>query len=221
MADYRLICFVDGSYLELYAFRPPIDAGKGHRWFPYAEVGEGLCDYSVATADLDGLLARVDASGLRHAPVEEGGRARLDGMEFKLRALRLGLGATTPALPFVVEDVTPRRVRVSGDTVHANRATGVQSVTVVTDDPDGAHDGLALLTGCTAPTAADHDDGMVRRYPFGDREIRVLVPREGSDGWKRLEQVGPVLYEIQVKATAGQSGQLRLGSAKQTRIALA
>jgi hypothetical protein len=54
-------------------------------------------------------------------PPREGGRIRPDGVQLKWRTLGL-----KPPLPFVIEDVTGRELRVPGGAAadHANGATG-------------------------------------------------------------------------------------------------
>lgn len=219
VAEHRLVCFPDGSYLELYAFDRDNPEARSHRWFPYAELGEGHCDYSVTTSDLQGVLAAADAVGLPNSGFAEGGKKRLDGQEWILRMTMLGLGITRPELPFVLEDVTPRGIRVSGTVPHPNGATGIRSVTVVTDDPDAAHDGLALLTGCSDPVRRETEKGVVVTYPYGPREIRLLVPTPGTAAALRLQQAGPVVYEVEV-AAASSGGLIDPARLHQARVIL-
>src|SRR2546428_10422661 len=62
-------------------------------------------------------------------PPQEGGRVRPDGVELKWRTAVL-----KPPLPFVIEDLTPRELRVPGGaaTEHANGASGIAAVVVGT-----------------------------------------------------------------------------------------
>ncbi|WGX95827.1 VOC family protein [Nocardioides sp. L-11A] len=219
IAEHRLVCFPDGSYLELYAFDRDNDQARAHRWFPYDELGEGFCDYSVSTADLRGVVAAATAAGVANSGFAEGGKKRVDGEEWVLRMTMLGLGVAGPELPFVLEDVTPRGVRVSGTAGHDNGATGIRAVTVVTGDPAPAHAGLVLLTGCSEPARSEDANGTVVAYPFGPREIRLLVPAAGTEAARRLEAAGPVVHEIEI-ASGTDRGLLDPGGLHAARIVL-
>ncbi|MFI0369333.1 VOC family protein [Actinomadura sp. 1N219] len=196
IAEHRLVCFADGSYLELYAFHRDDPEAAKHRWFKYDEAGEGLADYSVTTTDLRGLLAQAGDRGLPHTPFAEGGKRRADGPEWTLRMSALGIGAGRPELPFVLEDVTPREIRVPRTDPHRNGATAIAAVTILTDDPDAAASGLALLTGCDTPRRESHPEGQSTVYSFGERSIALLEPREGTEAAARLAAVGPVVHEV-------------------------
>ncbi len=126
-----LIAFADGAYVELIAFQNP-DAPSNHRWHRYLASGGGLIDFALGTTDLAAEVARVGNAGVRYE-AQEGGRSRPDGVEVRWRN-----GVTSPAgtLPFIIEDVTPRTLRVASgaETRHANGATGVLSITFATGD---------------------------------------------------------------------------------------
>ncbi|WP_148046248.1 VOC family protein [Nocardioides marmoriginsengisoli] len=218
IAEHRLVCFPDGSYLELYAFDRDNPDARSHRWFRYDELGEGFCDYSVTTTDLQGVVDAAEAAGIPSSGFAEGGKKRLDGEEWILRMTALGVGVAGPELPFVLEDVTPRAVRVSGTAPHANGATGISSVTIATADPASAHVGLAMLTGCSDPVRSERADGAVTSYRFGAREIRLLVPAAGTDAARRLAEAGPVVYEIEV--AGAEAGLLDPASVHAARIVL-
>lgn len=119
-----LIAFRDGSYLELVGFN---DLGRSlsHRWWKIAADGGGLADFALLSDDLPADTAALAA--LVKAPPKEGGRIRPDGVELKWRAAFL-----TPPLPFVIEDLTARDLRVPGGAAaeHANGAGGIASVVI-------------------------------------------------------------------------------------------
>lgn len=119
-----LITFVDGSYLELVAFR---DFGRAlaHRWWKVAADGGGLADFALLSDDL-----AADSTALAElvtTPPKDGGRIRPDGVELKWRTAVL-----KAPLPFVIEDITARDLRVPGGAAaqHANGAMGIASVAI-------------------------------------------------------------------------------------------
>jgi hypothetical protein len=119
-----LISFADGSYLELVAFRD-IDRALTHRWWKVAADGGGLADFALLSDDLAADSAAL--AELVKTPPKDGGRIRPDGVELKWRTAVL-----KAPLPFVIEDLTSRDLRVPGGAAaqHANGATGIASVVI-------------------------------------------------------------------------------------------
>ena len=119
-----LVCFADGSYLELVAFRRP---DPTHRWWSHAASG-GFADFAVLSDDLAQDLSALKDLVVREAA--EGGRTRPDGVSLRWRAAFM-----RPPLPFLIEDLTPRDLRVPGGdaTRHANGVTGATLVVAARD----------------------------------------------------------------------------------------
>jgi hypothetical protein len=137
-----LVCFADGSYLELVAFRRP---DPTHRWWRHASSG-GFADFAVLSDDL-----AQDVSALKDLVVREpaeGGRTRPDGVSLRWRAAFL-----RAPLPFVIEDLTPRDLRVPGGDAarHANGVTGVATLTVAARDQGSVHESYERLRARGAP----------------------------------------------------------------------
>ena len=119
-----LITFADGSYLELVAFRD-LPRALSHRWWSIAADGGGLADFALLSDDIAADSAALD--DLVKTPPKDGGRIRPDGVELKWRTAVL-----KPPLPFLIEDLTARDLRVPGGAAaeHANGATGIASVLI-------------------------------------------------------------------------------------------
>ena len=143
-----LVPFADGSYLELVAFH---DLGRSltHPWWNIAADSAALAD----------LVKR---------PPQEGGRVRPDGVELKWRTAVL-----KPPLPFVIEDLTPRELRVPGGaaTEHANGASGIAAVVVGTTNIGDTEWRYAVLRERGAPPIelrkADKDGVLDVRFRSG------------------------------------------------------
>jgi hypothetical protein len=119
-----LVCFQDGTYLELLA--PTGDAAQpGTTDFsPLLQHGEGLVGYALHSSDLLKDAADGRARGANIGEVSEGRRLRPDGIELRWRTASLDGGMS----PFLIEDITPRRLRVPDDietVTHANGVTGI------------------------------------------------------------------------------------------------
>jgi hypothetical protein len=119
-----LITFADGSYLELVAFRD-LDRALTHRWWKVAADGGGLADFALLSDDLAADTAAL--GDLVKTPPKDGGRIRPDGVELRWRTAVL-----KAPLPFVIEDITARELRVPGGAAaqHANGAIGIAAVTI-------------------------------------------------------------------------------------------
>ena len=126
-----LVGFQDGSYLEIIAFHDLAAARGKHSWAPVADRGGGWADFALSSDDLRRDVAAL--SDLVARPPEDGGRARPDGVAIAWRVARLH-----KPLPFLIQDVTARELRVPGGDAakHANGTTGVASLVIGATDPD-------------------------------------------------------------------------------------
>ena len=140
-----LITFADGSYLELVAFRD-LSRALTHRWWKIAADGGGLADFALLSDDLTADSTAL--ADLVKTPPKDGGRIRPDGVELKWRTAVL-----KPPLPFVIEDLTARELRVPGGAAaeHANGATGIASVVIGAVDIGDAEWRYAALRERGAP----------------------------------------------------------------------
>lgn len=124
-----LIVFRDGSYLELMApTGRPATPGSPDYSFLFAH-GEGFAGLCLSSDDLDADVNAIRARGGVVDTPAEGGRQRPDGVEMRWR----GAWIDNTTLPFVMDDLTPRTLRVSddpADTTHENGATGLIGATV-------------------------------------------------------------------------------------------
>jgi len=137
-----LVCFADGSYLELVAFRK---SDPTHRWWRHAANG-GFADFALLSDDL-----AQDASALSDLIVREpaeGGRTRPDGVSVRWRAAFL-----RAPLPFLIEDLTPRGLRVPGGEAarHVNGVTGVANLVVAARDEHSVDKSYERLRARGAP----------------------------------------------------------------------
>jgi hypothetical protein len=141
-----LVGFLDGSYLELIAFLDLAAAHGRHSWAPIAERGGGWADFAVLSNDL--LQDAAALGDLVAKPPEDGGRTRPDGLAIAWRVARL-----VPPLPFVIEDLTARELRVpAGDAAtHKNGVKGVKRVVVGATDAAAANSRYAKLGERGAP----------------------------------------------------------------------
>ncbi len=97
-----LVVFADGAYLELIAFKQAVPE---HPWWHKAQrSGEGLLDYALLPSAIEQDVMQARRRGLRIEGPNQGGRTRPDGVEIVWQTAR-----STPDLPFLCGDHTPRR----------------------------------------------------------------------------------------------------------------
>jgi glyoxalase-like protein len=119
-----LVGFADGSYLELVAFQHDAAAARGrHPWQPVAERGGGWADFALGSDDLAADAAAL--GDLVTRPPGSDGRTRPDGVAVAWQSARLVV-----PLPFLIEDITLRQVRVpaGAQATHPNGTRGIGAV---------------------------------------------------------------------------------------------
>jgi catechol 2,3-dioxygenase-like lactoylglutathione lyase family enzyme len=174
-----LIAFADGAYIELIAFQDP-SAPSQHRWRRFLDAGGGLVDFALGSTDLAMDVARLTAAGLPYAPMD-GARSRPDGVQLQWRS-----ASVSPAgqLPFIIEDVTPRGLRVpSGEAVeHANNVTGVLSLTVAVQDLAAATGRFTALLDAIPLVERDNEELRAHSATFvvGQYSIELAQPADAS-----------------------------------------
>ncbi|MCS6774097.1 MAG: VOC family protein [Thermoflexales bacterium] len=174
-----LICFRDGSYLELLAFR--VSAPK-HRWARYLGAW-GLIDVCLAVDDMDAALASLSQRGLNYLGPVEGGRERHDGVVLRWR------GAFPPedsGLPFLIQDLTPRVLRVpqGANTVHQNAAVGIAQVRIGVPSLETAQPAFDALLGRPEATP------QARTYRLKGCSVHLHQPELGSVEARFIAQRG-------------------------------
>ena len=138
-----LICFQDGTYLELLA--PTGDpAQPGATDFsPLLAQGEGLVGYALLSLDLLGDAEDLRSRGVNVGEVSEGRRLRKDGIELRWRTASIDGGMS----PFLIEDITPRNLRVPDDLSTITHANGVSGIAKLEGADFEAVRGNQHLTG--------------------------------------------------------------------------
>jgi hypothetical protein len=215
-----LISFADGAYFELIAFKHP-DQPQDHRWWPLLAKGEGLVDFALLSDDLVAEADRLNAAGLGADP-RDGGRLRPDGQRIAWRSF--DLKSTPPTrLPFVIEDVTPRHLRVPGGPAgnHPNRVTGVAgAIVVVADLRHSVPPYAALLDNAGTETApAITGAAAAHRFPLGNQWIELVSPADGTDLARHLADRGEGPYEIVLTGDVATSFPLSAMHGARIRVA--
>lgn len=178
-----LVCFRDGSYVELIAFRGA-DAGD-HPWARFRGYW-GPVDFALAAPDVAALVRELEGRGLHYDATYDGGRVRPDGVQLKWCGAMPA--ASDMGLPFLIQDVTPREWRVpSGDqaTLHANAANGIAQLRV--DVPDLA----AVKAAFEALFGEAEEDQHRLNYRLQGSRVTVMQPARGSAEAAFVARRGP------------------------------
>jgi catechol 2,3-dioxygenase-like lactoylglutathione lyase family enzyme len=176
-----LIPFKDGSYLELVSFVAPMDSRDNvWGWRPFLSSGGGLIDYCVASDDLLADKHRLEDLGFDVNGPTDGGRRLPDGTEIRWRSTRIRQDGRV--LPFLIEDLTPRELRVPAGPPadHPHGATGISRLEIATPDPEGAaRDFTALIEAPSKPLR------------LGACTLSPVAPEGRGEVSRRIDAPGP------------------------------
>ncbi len=112
--------------------------------------------------------------------------------------------------PFLIEDVTPRELRVPGsasETRHANGTTGIAGITILVEDLERARDDFTAILGTEGHemVAPFSDDSLGTVFPIGARGghwIMLVEPR-ASEALNHLEQHGQGPWRVTLRTHDG------------------
>ena len=213
-----LIAFADTSYIELIGFYEP---RANHRWWAPLQRGGGLVDFCLQTDDLAGDLQALRRAGVDIGDPETRNRTRPDGVEVRW-TFALARDPHRGVAPFIIADVTGRDVRVPSERSHANRVTGMGTVTVAVSDIAPVRGWYAKVLGRTGEDIRRPDvAGTGVRFPVGPHTCDFVAPaHEGSPLADWLAQRGPSPYAVRLKAGAGTPRPLDLSRTHGARIVL-
>jgi len=181
-----LIPFKDGSYLELVAFVDPEDPRDNvWGWRRFLSSGGGLIDYCAASDDLAADVGRLGERDLDVDGPTEGGRRLPEGKE--IRWLIARIRQEGHLLPFLIEDLTPRGLRVPGGSSaeHPNGALGIRNLKIAAPDAEGALRALATFTGSSGGPGT-----------LGPCLLSVVTPEQEDDVRHRLDATGPGPFAV-------------------------
>src|SRR5579859_2684039 len=137
-----LVSFPDGTYLELIAPTPG-NTAPDHVWTEFMHTEAGVCAWAIRSTNLEADTALYRSRGISVSDPVSGGRTRTDGVRLDWRTARLGDDPLGSVLPFLIQDVTPRDLRVPKPAGGYEKIAGIECVVFgVSDENDPI---LALL----------------------------------------------------------------------------
>lgn len=204
-----LIAFADTTYLELIAYRDPDTPRDDDPWWQLLARGEGFLGFALRMDDATAEASVLHSRGVSVRGPVTGGRERPDGQRVAWRSLEVeGMDGSGP-LPFLIEDLTPRRLRIpdGAATEHPLGVARLLALALVVEDlvaPAAAF--AALLGSAGAPLAAPMEGmegvGAALRFTIGPHTIDLLTPTgpESVPG-RALSARGPAPYALTLSTT--------------------
>jgi hypothetical protein len=203
-----LIGLKDGSYLELLAPVRPWQAryyrllartgflsiatsGKGlfhSRFIRHLAGGEGFADFALLSGDLESDLQAARSRDLDLAGPFEGYRKRTDGQRIAWHSA----APVEPVLPFLIQDVTFRELRVpSGlDCQHPNGASGVSVLSIACLDLGRSVEKYQRLLG-SVPVIQEDAPGAQERACFKLGKMEIILSQRAKNVAMRKRSAAP------------------------------
>lgn len=211
-----LLGFDDGSYVELISTAQP---GARAPWWPEHIAGDaGPCGWCAGARDLSAECDRLRRLGVPVRGPSSHYRDRPDGRRAEWNLAIVGAGEPGVVLPFLIEDRTPRTLRVEPSAgVSGTELTGVARVVIGVRDLAWSAALFEQVYGW-APRETRRDEA------FGATVVRmrgtpIALAAPLGDGWlaERLAGLGEcpaafLLRSRQLKASATRLPSTRGGS---------
>ena len=212
-----LLAFEDGSYLELIAPRAAVVGASGMRsgWARLMEGDAGAGAWAVRSEDIHAEARRMRESGIEVRGPEAGGRKRPDGLALEWETAIVGPGAAGSVLPFVIEDKTPRELRLpKASSSMGDLISGVAVVVLGVRDLETSVGLFRRAYELEEPRLEAREDvGMTIAF-FPGTPV-MLASALKDDGWlaDRIARFGecPVAFLLGARKLDAATEQYRLG----------
>ncbi|MFQ3535814.1 MAG: VOC family protein [Aggregatilineales bacterium] len=212
-----LIVFADGTYLELLAPTGAAAGAEALDFSPMLAHGEGLCGFALRADGLPALVAALRGRGVAVSDPLTGARQQQDGTRLAWRLALVEGGFA----PFLIEDITPRSLRVPDDpalTAHPNGVRGIGGLELVTPDLAAAQARYQRLLNAQPEP---EDMPAFRAFALQDAQLVISAPQPETAAQVISWSVAPMaalkdeinaLFKaqvpVEVQALLQQSGQL-------------
>lgn len=194
-----LVAMADGTYLELVAFKNPALAAQGF-WRDGVRIlrfREGFAGFILLSNDLLHDVEHLRARGINITDPNPGSRTRPDGQTVQWRTALID-GTATGMMPFLIQDETPRTLRIEPARQGLGARARVNQIVIATNQPESAREKYRALLD-TEPKRVKNIGGDVEGYRFVmDWGTVVLAhPTRGENAMAdQLAQRGEGLYAI-------------------------
>jgi Glyoxalase-like domain len=218
ITQMALVGFSDGSYLELIA---PQKHGifEGSPWAKLMAADAGPCAWAVGMSTLQQEVDRLRSLNIPVEGPSPGSRKRPDGVQIQWVTAQAGPGTAGATLPFMIEDRTPRELRVKpSNSVKDSGLTGIAMVVLAVKDMDAAVALFRKAYGWPAPQFEPHPDFGAKLAHFPGTPVILASPPPERRTWltDRLRNHGetPVTFLIGAKNFASAEKQFHLSGTR-------
>jgi catechol 2,3-dioxygenase-like lactoylglutathione lyase family enzyme len=202
ITEMAVASFPDGSYLELIAAQPGASVAK-HYWGRFIEENAGVCAWAVSVKSVSGEAGRLKAAGFDITPAGSG-RQRPDGVALRWTSASVGPGPQGSFFPFLIQDDTPRALRVYPHGAPSVKSIeGVAMVVVAVRDLDGAI-GMWRKTFGLAEPRFQNDDRFQARLAWFPGTPVVLASGLGVE--RRLDRFGEAPFAVVLRSRVAPGG---------------
>lgn len=180
-----LLTFPDGSYIELIAPIGSLSGAMGSGatgmmsgWAKLMEGNAGAGAWAARTGDIDTEVDRLRTAGIEVRGPEPGSRQRPDGTQLEWQTAIVGSGPAGSVLPFLIEDKTPRGLRVPTP-AGVSQIEGVAAIVIAVRDLKSSIDLFRRAYDLDqAAVVENHSGATLARFP--GTPVMVSNPRSGK-----------------------------------------
>jgi hypothetical protein len=182
-----LLGFDDGSYIELIS---SLESGAKDPdfWGEHINGNGGPCAWAVLVEDIEAEAKRIAALDVTVVGPHYKNRSRPDGMLVEWQLAFLGDKGAGATLPFVIKDITPRRIRVqpsasvAGSPQQPALLTGIRAVILGVGSLTTTTDLFQRVYNWAVPQVADQPDFGASLAQFSQTPVIVASPL-ADHGW--------------------------------------
>lgn len=217
-----LLGFEDGTYIELISTLQPGPAQTVF-WGRHIAGDAGPCAWAVRVDDVAAEAARVAALGVTVDGPHYYHRRRPDQQLVEWNLAFLGDKSAGATLPFIIKDITPRRLRVEPSASVAGKPgqsallTGVANVILGVKNLAAASELFRQVYHWPSPQPGEQSLFGAKLLNFASLPVTLATPLE-SDSWlaERLQQFddAPCAYLLAASDFEAACRQYKLSPAK-------
>lgn len=192
--ENALIALADGSYLELLAARDRVLAAGHPLWRRLDGSMRAPGEYGGFMLGSDDLAREVDmlrARGLGFDGPRPGARLRPDGQDVRWRLAF----PERRELPALIEDVTPRSLRIAPPADGIGRAIRITQVAVAVPQLAASGAAYAALLGAGEPCPGP-EESRGRAFRVRDARVVLFEPTPGGQAERQVMASGPGVHSI-------------------------
>ena len=174
-----LLGFDDGSYIELISTLRP--AMTSPLWHAQIEAAGGPAAWAVVVADIEREVERLAATGIPVKGPVDLDRFAPDGTRIEWQLAFPGDDPPGARLPFLIQDRTPRELRVRpSPSVRGSELTGVDSIVLAVHDLDESVELFRRSYGWPSPRYAEHPEWGARLAHVEGTPVIFSQPVDGE-----------------------------------------